>query len=267
MFFTNKRNIDSGDLLQQCKKNTHIALISCIFAFCPTFSKVFAYEVPVPVTTDSRIKTFVYNENEVFNVVTHYGYQSNIEFSNQETIDTISVGNRVPFQIVPSGKRLFIRAQTANARTNMTVVTNKRTYQFDIAAVPAPVMPNEELVYVIRFFYPDDRKNNLSGYSKALLANDKSSSAPAYNYKYTYTGTEALAPVKVFDDGKSTFFKFSFSGIANTPRFYSIDSSGRESFINPQISGEYYMLGTIAEHFAIQRGDDFVSVYNESRSR
>ena len=33
-----------------------------------------------PITTDSRIKTLVFNANEVFNITTHYGYQSNIEF-------------------------------------------------------------------------------------------------------------------------------------------------------------------------------------------
>ena len=27
-----------------------------------------------PITTDSRIKTFVYNANEVFSITTHYGY-------------------------------------------------------------------------------------------------------------------------------------------------------------------------------------------------
>ena len=45
-----------------------------------------------PVVSDSRIKTFVYNENDVYKLKTHYGYQSNIEFSRAESIETVSVG-------------------------------------------------------------------------------------------------------------------------------------------------------------------------------
>ena len=81
-----------------------------------------------PITSDSRIKTFVYNPNEVFTITTHYGYQSNIEFGPKETIDTISVGDRVGWQIIPAGRRLFIRAMEENAHTNMTIVTNMRAY-------------------------------------------------------------------------------------------------------------------------------------------
>ncbi len=110
----------------------------------------------VPITTDSRVKTFVYSENDVFTILTHYGYQSNIEFAKNESIKTVSVGDRIAWQVIPSGRRLFIKALEENANTNMTVVTNKRAYQFDLrASGQQPLQPNEELVYVVRFFYPD----------------------------------------------------------------------------------------------------------------
>src|SRR5580698_1937810 len=115
--------------------------LTCLFLLL--CSPAWGADVPVPVATDSRIKTFVYSENDVFNLVTHYGYESNIEFGPSEEIETISVGDRVPFQIVPAGRRMFIRAMLANARTNMTVVTNKHTYQFDLISEPTPLAPNE----------------------------------------------------------------------------------------------------------------------------
>lgn len=33
------------------------------------------------LTTDSRIKTYIYNPNEVYLLVLHYGFQSHIEFA------------------------------------------------------------------------------------------------------------------------------------------------------------------------------------------
>src|ERR1700733_5223896 len=88
-------------------------------------SPAWGADVPVPVATDSRIKTFVYSENNVFNLVTHYGYQSNIEFGLNEQVETISLGERSSWQIAPAGRRLFVRALTASAHTNMTVITSK----------------------------------------------------------------------------------------------------------------------------------------------
>ena len=122
-------------------------------------SPAWGADVPVPVATDSRIKTFVYSENDVFNLVTHYGYQSNVEFGLTEQIERVSLGETSSWQIVPDGRRLFVRALTTNAHTNMTVITNRHAYPFDLTSVPTPTTPNEELAYVVRFFYPGDKKN------------------------------------------------------------------------------------------------------------
>ncbi len=107
-----------------------------------------------PLVTDSRIKTLVYSENEVFPLVTYYGYQSNIEFGKNEKIRTISVGDQVAWQIIPAGRYLFIRAMHDSARTNMTVITNKHTYQFDLISRPR-TRADGELSYVMRFYYPN----------------------------------------------------------------------------------------------------------------
>lgn len=112
-----------------------------------------------PVTTDSRIKTYVYNENDVYNLLTYYGYQSNVEFGIDEKIQTVSIGDRVGWQLVPAGRRLFIRALSEDLHTNMTIITNERTYQFDLRSTNPAKLPMEELVYVVRFFYPDDKAN------------------------------------------------------------------------------------------------------------
>ena len=65
-------------------------------------------EENLPVTTDSRIKTVVFNENEVIQLKFHYGFQSFIEFSDDEEIELISLGESFPWRVTPAGKRLFI---------------------------------------------------------------------------------------------------------------------------------------------------------------
>src|ERR1700677_43876 len=105
----------------------------------------------IPITTDNRIKTYIYNPNEVYLLVLHFGYQSHIEFAKGEEIQTISLGDSYAWKITPLDNRLFIRPLEKNIRTNMTIITNKRTYQFDIVSEELEMGEEKDLVYVIRF--------------------------------------------------------------------------------------------------------------------
>lgn len=242
----------------------------------------------VPIVTDSRIKTFVYNPNEVFTITTHYGYQSNIEFGAKENIETVSVGDRVAWQIIPAGRRLFIRAQEENAHTNMTVVTNLRAYQIDLRSSGADaVFGSEELVYVVRFYYPDET----SGVSPALYTPPAMQApmmpvstgmvpqpmapmamqAPAptaapmnsgYNYRYTFSGPNTAAPVKIYDDGRSTFFKFRDG---RAPKFSVITARGEELDVPARTVGQgVYAVDMLAPRFSLRSSSGQVVVYNES---
>jgi type IV secretion system protein VirB9 len=64
-------------------------LLLVIINFC-VMSPVWAQ---TPLTTDSRIKTFIFNENEIYKFIINFGFQSSIEFAIGEEIETISVGD------------------------------------------------------------------------------------------------------------------------------------------------------------------------------
>ncbi|WP_394355829.1 TrbG/VirB9 family P-type conjugative transfer protein [Candidatus Trichorickettsia mobilis] len=111
-------------------------------------------EDDLPITTDNRIKTYIYNPNEVYLLVLHFGFQSHIEFAKNEEIQTITLGDSYVWKITPLANRLFIKPLEKNIRTNMTIITNKRTYQFDIVAKELEDGEEKDLVYAIRFYYP-----------------------------------------------------------------------------------------------------------------
>ncbi len=106
------------------------------------------------LTTDNRIKTYIYNQNEVYLLVIHYGFQSHIEFAKNEEVQTITLGDSYAWKITPLANRLFIKALEKNIHTNMTIITNKRTYQFDIVSQELETGNEKDLVYVVRFSYP-----------------------------------------------------------------------------------------------------------------
>ncbi|MDA9163322.1 TrbG/VirB9 family P-type conjugative transfer protein [Rickettsiaceae bacterium] len=129
-------------------------IIVAILAFSASWSAYASYEDDMPLTTDSRIKTYIYSPNEVYLMVLHYGFQSSIEFGKNESIETITLGDSYAWKITPLGNRLFIKPMERNIRTNMTIITNKRTYQFDIVAKELEDGNEKDLVYVMRFQYP-----------------------------------------------------------------------------------------------------------------
>ena len=122
-----------------------------------------------PITTDNRIKTYLYNENEIYPLVIFYGYQTSIEFGHGEEVVTISMGDSYSWQITPVGRRLFIKPMEDNMHTNMTILTNKRAYQFDLFSKKVDGELNKELVYVMRFYYPETKQD--SSASDELLQN------------------------------------------------------------------------------------------------
>lgn len=108
-----------------------------------------------PITMDSRVKTYVYNENEIYPLKIFYGYQTSIEFAKGEEVSTISMGDSYAWQITPVGRRLFVKPLEENMHTNMTILTNKRAYQFDLFSKKIEGEFDSDLVYVMRFYYPE----------------------------------------------------------------------------------------------------------------
>jgi type IV secretion system protein VirB9 len=214
-----------------------------------------------PIATDSRIRTLVYTESEVFRVVVHYGYQTSLEFAEGEEVQTISVGTNYAWQLSPLGRRLFIRPLEEGVKTNMTIITNRRTYQFEIESKAHTSVSDEELVYVVRFFYPDEELDSIEPGDEELSA--PTSTVKPYNFNYTLEGNDAIAPLKVFDDGINTFFEFLPDTLYSVP---TIQAKDKDKFVQlePREKGGYIVVNKVASEFKIRDGDREVTIYNES---
>ncbi len=247
-----------------------------------------------PVTIDSRIRTLVYTPNEVFRMYTEFGYQSNIEFSEDEQITTISLGSPSMFKIIPSGNRLFVKALQKDRHTNMTVVTTKRAYQIELFSTAEA---EKDVIYVMRFYYPENNIDDAQKEGAAISGNKEASSkdgvakdgilpvlpgaenkppetkaaeakpAPeaektgAENYNYSLSGPEQVSPVQVYDNGAATFFKFP-EGLA--PRVYGVNPEGYEYPLPTRRQGEFLVVDLVLPKFSLREGNDVVCVFNES---
>ena len=86
------------------------------------------------ITRDNRIHTYIYNPNEVYLLKLHFGFQSHIEFAKNEEVQNVILGDTYGWKMDRIGNKLFIKPLEKYIRTNMTIITNKRTYEFDISS-------------------------------------------------------------------------------------------------------------------------------------
>ncbi len=218
--------------------------------------------VDKPVTTDSRIRTFVYNKNEVFRVVVHFNYQTSIEFGEGEEIRNISSGNNYAWQLSPLGNTLFIKPLEESILTNMTVITNKRTYYFEIQSKPYSPEVDSELTYVVRFYIPSTEEGTSSDVKNVKIANVSNSlELKTYNFNYKVSGSKNLSPLKVFDNGINTFLRYDEKAYLNIDVIKVV--SGTTTLKNKtKIIGNYLVIQGVWKMLEITQGKDVLAIHN-----
>ena len=270
-------------------------------AFLMFFALVGYAFAQTPITTDSRIRTLVYNPNEVYELKFYYNYQSFIEFAEDEEIETISIGESFAWRLTPSGKRLFIRPLAVAAHTNVTIISNKRTYHFDIRSDEYTGKADEDLVYTVRFFYPQIGQSLPMPPQLALpnvavkiptpapvvaplpvaLPPDNNTQNPRIrideplpgviernpegnelNFDYSFAGSaENIMPTKVFDNGIETSFQFANDNLV-IPTISSVDVSGKETQTTYIMRDKYVVVPMVAKQFTLRIGNDLLCIYN-----
>lgn len=223
-----------------------------------------ALRVPRPLATDGRIQTVMYSPNEVYKFTGHYGYQSSIELAPDETISTISVGDSLAWSVSPSGSRIFLKPVEQDALTNMTVITDKRVYHFELHPKESEEIDAKDMVFVLRFQYPEDEGGlTTAGFRDAAPNPEDPDERKKYNFNYTLSGSDVVAPLRVFDDGQFTYFEFRDKN-GELPAFFAVDPVGDESLINFRTRGNYIVVERVASVFTLRSGGNVVCVFNES---
>jgi len=243
------------------------AAIKLMVIFISLLSAQSAYAIREPRATsmDSRIRVLTYNPNDVFKYIGYYGYQGSIQLEDGETIDTISMGDTVSWQMVPSGNRIFLKPIEQDATTNMTLITNKRIYFFELHAKHAKSINDPGLVFAVKFLYPDSNGgiNFASNLGPSVPDLTTKESRSKYNFKYSISGSDTIAPVQIFDDGTFTYFKFKNQN-SSVPGIFEVDKKGFEAIVNFQVVGEYIAVEMVAQKFTLRYGNEITCVFNES---
>ncbi len=209
--------------------------------------------IPRSVSADRRVKLVNYDPNNVVVVYGRYGYQTQVVFAPNETVQNVSLGDSLAWQAVPVGNNLFIKP-VASSQTNMTVLTNINSYNFQLDSKNEAVTPT----FKLQFKYLDGGFDSFGNSNAVGQFNPND-----INWKYSFTGDRNLAPIEAYDNNKFTYLKFKDNGMSRLPAVFVVGENRQESLVNYHMEGDYLVIHTVAKQFTLRNGNVVTSVYND----
>ena len=226
----------------------------------------------LPAQADERLVQHAYAENEVVRIDGRTGVQATIAFGKNEAIENVAVGNSQTWQITPNKRAdlLFVKPLEASARTNMTVVTNRHTYFFDLVA-----SPKGRPLYMLRFTYKEEpveavpgdpgtpQVAGLDADEQALASGDPAAmptDPAALNFEWKKLGAAKLLPTRIYDDGNSTYLLWPEK--SSVPAILITNEKGDEGPVNYAVRGAMIVIDAVPDNLILRSGKASAELVN-----
>jgi type IV secretion system protein VirB9 len=230
---------------------------------------------------DYRIKSVVYNPLDTVELNAVLGIQIHITVGKDEKYVTHAFGDTKAWQFTHSGNNFFIRPTADLSDTNLTIVTDKHTYNILLHFIghytkqgadgqPVRAFINnpwsmKQATIELNYQYPnEDAAKARAEIAKVKLKGAMARTDPnaSFNIDYQMSADPAsasIAPVNVWDDFRFTYFKFAAN--AELPEIFVISSDGKESTVNTHVEGADHNIivaETTAKEWRVRYGQQKV---------
>lgn len=235
-----------------------------------------AATVPPGGSQDYRVRSVDYSEGQVYRITGFFGFHALIMFAPDERIEKVG-GFEKGWSVDNLGNKLLVHPKIEDADSNLTVVTSRRVYFFDLSVKPFPKKyvsqaedPNQ--TYGLKFRYPEEEARAAAAAAAALAVEERLAAASTKivekpkHWNYAYMGAEAIRPYQVWDDGTFTYFKFYAQ--QDLPSFFVINDDGSESVVNKGMErdGDTVVVQRVGKQFVLRMGNSVTCIYNENPS-
>lgn len=236
----------------------------------PLAAAMLALAIAVPAAaSDARLVSRHYNPDEVVRINGRVGVQASIAFDENEHIENVAIGDSASWQVTPNKRAnlLFVKPLSPRAHTNMTVVTDRRTYFFDLVT-----SATAEPLYVLRFTYPVEPKPSGAGMAAGLTADETASVTtelpvdPAdLNFAWKPSGKSNLLPSRVYDDGNATYLTWAAG--RSVPAMLVRNDKGDEGPVNYAVRGDVIIVEGVPKLILLRSGRDAATLENTGAPR
>ena len=224
---------------------------------------------------DNRIRLTPYDPDHIVQVLGRTGIQSTIQFDGDERIQNVAVGDSSKWQVTPNhgATLLFVKPLAPRVRTNMTVVTDRRTYMFDLVAGDKWTTP----VYALKFSYPNekpahsaqpavssgDQAQPVATAGVAAAQQPATMTADKLHFDWQSKGYRKLVPARVFDDGTSVYL--SWSRETPLPAILTMSDDRKEGPLSYRMSGDYIVVSPIPQNMVLRYNNQMAVLWTTRR--
>lgn len=183
----------------------------------------------------ARVRSVEYRGDQVVPLRAAPSQQVTVRLASDEHIQTVALDDPGAWQAsaVRGDNVVVVKSAIAGGATGMTVVTDVRTYSFDLAESSAAA---EDLPDTLRFTYPAPVGAAGPDVSTEVLAEPMTG-------RYRLRGDRSLYPAAISDDGTRTFIDWPPAG--PLPAVYSREEDGRETLLNGNMRGRFFVIDEI----------------------
>lgn len=253
--------------------------------------------VATPLTGDTRLVQFTYDEDNTFLVLAKPKAVTHIQFAADETLQSVAAGDTAQWELTPTKNRknLFIKPKFEGLETSMTVITDKRTYQFVLRSTG----DGKKWYQRVSWMYSaslvleqdaqiDSRVGPLGSAATPDQANAGSgvrpiqqpfgfpstaafgSSSPeglrpeSLRFGYAIEGDAPFKPTQVFDDGKFTYFRMP-SDMQEMPALFAVLEGQDYALVNYTVKGNYMVAQRLMETAVLKLGKAEIRVNKQKQ--
>jgi type IV secretion system protein VirB9 len=185
-----------------------------------------------PAPNDNRVATVSYAGQGPIKIDTTSGAVVSVMFPPDERIEKVIVGDAGAYQVtIPSlADAVFVRSLRSSASSTMTVLTAVHSYEFILNAANSGPTP-----YVIQV-----RNSEPTKASTATSAPQPTAAGPG---RYKVTGSAAVRPSAMNDDGLRTYIRWPPS--QPIPAIFGISANGQEEMVNGYMRGDAFTIDRV----------------------
>ena len=221
---------------------------------CLAATVVRAQALQAALRPDPRIRVVPYRMDAVYRLRGYVGYQIDITFAPRERFVGLGVGDSKGVTFASEANHLFLKPRAARVATNLTVLTNRRTYLFDYETQPRPPDPSgADVIYALRFEYPAAPVRVASRERRQVEIDlETARNVRPRNYDYWYCGDPSLKPAAAWDDGVQTTLVF--GAHSELPAIFALNQDGSESLVNSDVQADRIVIQRVTRRLLLRRG-------------
>lgn len=237
--------------------------------------------------SDPRLREVVYDPGAVVTVPVKRGAVSLIVLAPDESIEEVAAGlggdctkaeSAWCIAAQPGGHDFFVKPKSgASAPNNLAVVTDRRTYAFRfvvlpegdarppvyrlVVRVPAPPKPAVRAASAMAALPPLPPLPS----AQELVAERMRAKPQVVNTNYSIAegdDSQDIVPTLVFDDGRSTYFRF--PGNREVPAVFHVLPDGTETLVNARMEDDLLVVDRVSRRLMLRAGSAVVGVWNEA---